>query len=464
MLIPLVTLLVVVSVAFGAYRLGDLNRFICDGPCGAAYVEPPDALGLTLEQQAAAPAEADTSPADAAKVESAVRSSLTQSLLGSHVGFVALDPASGDTLAQAGSGAFTPASTTKVLTSYAVLQSIDAGTRFATRVVGSAPGSIVLVGGGDPFLTTKKPRPAAYAHRANLTDLAKRTAAALKKAGTTSVSLGFDDSLFSGPDASPHWESSYVAGNIVTPVSALWTDEGVSPNGIRARNPADSAAATFATLLGKYGISVKGAVERTKAPAGATDIARVTSAPLGQLLEYLTQHSDNQAAEVMLRHVAVANGKPGTFAEGTKAVEGLLEAEGINTDGLELYDGSGLSRENLISPLTLAQTIRAAARDPRTSSLVSDLPIGGFNGSMFSRFQGSSAKAGLGVVRAKSGTLTGVHSLAGFVRDADGRSIVFAIMADRTGPASLLAAEGALDNVAAALAGCHCGTFSPAGP
>lgn len=444
--IPLITLVVVLAVAFGAYRLGQLNRFICDGPCGAEYVTPPDALGVTVGKVPVAPSSADAGPVDAAKVEAAVRSSLRVSALGSHVGFIALDPATGNVLAETGSGTFTPASTTKVMTAFAALRSMDPGTRFATRVVSSTPGSIVLVGGGDPFLTTTKPKPARYGHAANLTDLATKTATALKKSGATSVSLGFDDSLFSGPDASPHWESSYVPGNIVTPVSALWADEGAG------------AAAAFARLLENNGINVNPSVAQVKATAGATEIARVDSAPLRQLLEYLIQYSDNQAAEVMLRQVAIAEGMPGTFAAGTEAVKSLLEAGGIDTAGLELYDGSGLSRDNLVSPLTLAETITAAALDARTASLVSDLPIGGFNGSILSRFQGAAAKAGLGVVHAKTGTLTGVHSLAGFVSDAEGRPMVFVVMADRTGAVSPLAVQGGLDNVAAALAACSCGS------
>ena len=455
--IPLITLALVLVVAFGAYRLGQLNRFICDGPCGAEYVTPPDALGVTVGTFAVAPSSADAGPVDAAKVQAAVRSALSRSVLGSHVGFVALDPATGNVLATAGSGTFTPASTTKVMTIFAALRSMDPGTRFTTRVVRSAPGSIVIVGGGDPFLTTVKPKPARYAHAANLTDLATKTATALRKSGTTSVSLGFDDSLFSGPDVSTHWESSYVRGNIVTPVSALWADVGVGAGGIRERQPANSAARAFATLLEKNGISVKPLVARVEAPVGATEIARVDSAPLRQQLEHLSQTSDNEAAEVILRHVAIAEGRPGSFAEGASAVKSLLEAGGIDIAGLELYDGSGLSRDNLVSPLTLAETIRAAALEARTASLVSALPIGGFNGSILGRFQGAAAKAGLGLVHAKSGTLTGIHSLAGFVSDTEGRPMVFAVMADRTGAALPPAVKGALDNVVAALAACSCG-------
>lgn len=455
-LIPLVTLVAAGLVVIGAYLSGNLNPYICDGPCAAQHVEAPDTLSVSAAPTAGVATVPNVGPADGSKVAAAVRGRLGDKLLGSHVGFIALDPESGSTLARMGSGVFTPASTTKVLTAFAALASMDADTTFATRVVESAPGTIVLVGGGDPFLGVKDPKPGRYAHEATLIDLAKATAATLKTAGTRSVTLAFDDSLFAGPDVSPRWKPSYVSGNIVTPVSALWADQGVAANGIRSRNPAQSAASTLASLLGDRGITVKlGA--RTTAPAEAKEVARVESATLSQILEAVTQHSDNQAAEVMFRHVAVAQGRPGTFADAAAEVRKLLSAHEIDTAGLVLNDGSGLSRDNLISPLTLAQTIRVAATDPRTASLVSDLPIAGFNGSIHDRFSSSKSKPGQGVVRAKSGTLTGVHSLAGFALDADGSEIVFAVMADKTGSSGLLEAKEAIDRVAAALAACRCG-------
>lgn len=454
--IPLVALLLAVVAVTGAYLSGNLNRYICDGPCAAEHVDPPDELAVTAGPTPGTVARSDAGPADGAKVAAAVESSLGAGALGSRVGFIALDPPSGATLATKGTGTFIPASTTKVLTTFAALASMDADTTFATRVVEPEPGTIVLVGGGDPFLDAKAPKPGRYAHDATLTELAKRTAAGLKAAGTKSVTLSFDDSLFTGPDVSPQWEASYISGNVTTPVSALWADQGVASNGVRSRNPAQSATSTFASLLDDRDIEVK-LTARTKAPADARELARVESAPLSQILEALTQHSDNQAAEVMFRQVAVAQGKPGTFAAAATEVRKLLNAHKIDTTGLVLHDGSGLSRDNLSSPLTLAQTIRVAAADPRTATLVSDLPIAGFNGSIDDRFSTSRTEAGRGVVRAKSGTLTGVHSLAGFVLDADGNEIVFAIMADRTGAAGPLEAKAALDGVVAAIAACHCG-------
>lgn len=455
--IPLAVVLVAGVLGFVAYHSGRLNTYMCDGPCSAEYVVPPRELGPVRDPIVAVPELVAASAPDPVKVAAAVQPTLAQKSLGESVGFVVLDQKSGALLARRGSGALTPASTTKLLSAYAALVAVGADTRFATRVVSPGPGRIVLVGGGDPFLDTKKPTPRRYAHVANLTDLAARTATSLKSTGATTVALGFDDSLFSGPSTSPHWPASYVTQNIATPVSALWADQGVDDNGIRSRMPAQAAATRFAALLKRQGITVERLVGPMKAAAADVEVARVESATVAQILESTIQYSDNEAAEVMARHVAVAQGRAGTFDAASLSIADILGKNGIDTAGLQLFDGSGLSRDNRVSPTTLAQTIRTAAAHPATASMVADLPVSGFNGSALRRFQAPSARAGLGVVRAKTGTLTGVHSYAGIVRDADGRSMVFALMTDHTTDIPALATEAALDNVVAALAGCRCG-------
>ena len=451
--IPTLVLVVVVALSIFLWSRGDLNRLICDGDCGPSNVIPPRTL--TSDTQPAEPAPGVPSPGDIdpVKLRAAVTPALDASVLGPHVGFSAVAPSNGSELVSSAPGAYVPASTTKVLTSFAALSLIDPQTRFATRVVRSGD-QVVLVGGGDPYLAVKRTKTSDPVIQADLTTLAGRTAAALKKDGTTSVSLGFDASLFTGPVASPAWQPAYVTQNIVTRVSALWADQG-EQNGVRAADPAASAARTFADLLKDRGITVTGEPAAAKAPAGAPVVGVVRSATVARIVETLIRVSDNQAAEVMLRQLAIAAGKPASFDGGTEAVVDVLEAADIDTQGLVLNDGSGLSRRNRIAPLTLAQTVNVAASTPRTSGLITDLPVSGFTGTLVDRF--AKLTSSLGMVRAKTGTLTGVHSLAGYTLDADGRPVVFAVMADRTSKVAPLEAQAALDKVAAAIAGCRCG-------
>lgn len=451
--IPSVVLVLVVALSIVLWSRGDLNRLICDGDCGPSNVIPPRSLTSDTLPAERKPVRASAGDLDPVKLKAAVSPALGASVLGPHVGFSAVSPSNGNELVSSGQGPYVPASTTKVLTSFAALSLIDPQTRFATRVVRSGD-QIVLVGGGDPYLAVKRTKKDDPVVRADLTTLAARTAAALKKSGTTRVSLGFDSSLFKGPDASPGWESSYVSQNIVTRISALWADQGVQ-NGVRVKDPAASAARTFARLLEDRGITIKREPEQANAAGSTTVVAAVQSATVARIIDTLIRVSDNEAAEVMLRQLAIAAHKPATFDGGTDAVVDALDAAGIDTKGLALRDGSGLSRRNRIAPLTLAQTVQVAASKPRTSGLVTDLPVSGFTGTLVDRF--AKLTSSLGMVRAKTGTLTGVHSLAGYALDAGGHPVVFAVMADRTSKVAPLEAQAALDKVAAAIAGCTCG-------
>lgn len=451
--IPVVALVLALVLSIVLWSRGNLNSLICDGDCGPAYVTAPAGLTDNSLPSTSRTDPAPTGALDAAKVEAAVSRALEADALGDHVGLVAMGP-TGEVLFSYGSGTFIPASTTKLLTGFAALSAIGPATRFTTRVV-SAGDKIVLVGGGDPYLRVKKPKASEREAVADLTTLATRTARALKRQGVDRVSLGFDDSLFTGPSASKGWKSSYVSGNIVTPVSALWADQGVV-NGVRSRNPADSAAKIFAKLLEDRGITVAGTPDSVGATTATAPLASVRSATVAQIVDALVRTSDNQASEVMLRHIAIVTNQPATFEGGADAVAEVLARAAIDTTGLRLFDGSGLSRSNRVSPTTLAQTILAANADLYTSTLLSALPVSGFDGTLTSRF--SKSKNAYGLVRAKTGTLTGVHSLAGYAVEANGLPVIFALMSDGTPEVDLVSAEAALDRVAAAIATCSCGS------
>jgi D-alanyl-D-alanine carboxypeptidase/D-alanyl-D-alanine-endopeptidase (penicillin-binding protein 4) len=448
-----VTALAAILVALWAG--GTFNSLICGGSCGSEAVSTPDALHL---DPVAGPTLVSPQPdgsLDAEAIRAAVQKPLRSDDLGERVGFAAVDTVSGQVVATAGvvGRAFTPASTAKVLTALAVLSSVNPEHRFSTSVVRTG-NDLVLVGGGDPYLAAEPATIPQFGVEANLETLAKRTAAALRQAGILDVRLTYDASLFSGPAMSPGWEESYATERIVTPVSALWVDQRGYVDEDASNMPAPLAAAEFAEQLDDAGISVAGEAREGRAPAGATPVASVRSATVARITEHMIASSDNEAAEVLLRQAAIGAGRPGTFADGDAVVRSVAEAHGIDTTGLVLNDGSGLSRKNRITPVTLAQAIAQAGSDPRLSSLIADLPTASFSGTLARRF--GKAPDGRGVVRAKTGTLTGVHSLAGYVQDRNGVPIAFAVMADAAKDVSDVAAEAAIDEVAAALADCTC--------
>ena len=336
-------------------------------------------------------------------------------------------------------------------------------THLETRTVaGAQPGEVVLVGGGDTTLTLRPAR-VGYPRPARLADLADATAAVLRVRGVVEVTVSVDDSLFSGPSRSPAWRPGYVGAGVVSPVSALSLDGGRVRPGFAARSadPAVAAGERLAGLLRDRGLTVGGQVRRATASPDAETLGTVSSPETSSLVETMLSTSDNDLAESLIRLVAISRDHPATFDGGTAAVAQVLTELGVPTAGLALLDGSGLSRGSRIAPETLGALLALAAGDggdPRLRPLVTGLPVAGFTGTLVERFGTAAAGgAGAGVVRAKTGTLTGVSSLAGVVTRSEAslpgqvRLLAFALMTDDVQVSNTLDARDALDRIAAAL-------------
>ncbi len=345
------------------------------------------------------------------------------------------------------------ASVVKILTATAALQSLSPEHRFQTTVLLQTPPNsapvLTLVGGGDPGLgATAADTPTG----GTLTELAAGTADALTARGITGpVELRYDDSLFVG--ANPEtWPDGYVASGVVAPVSALSIsrdeDEVVT-------DPAGRAAAAFATALTGAGVSVSGPPTRGAADAAqAAEVAAVESAQLSALVERMLETSNNDYAEALGRHVAIATGAAGTSSAATLAITQTVAGLGVDVTGAALADASGLSRSTRLPAQAVTDTLTVAAAD--ATAVAAGMSVAGFSGTLAERFDTTDSEPGAGLVRGKTGTLTGVSSLAGLVVDADGRLLAFAVIADAVPPGATLAARDALDQVAAALATCGC--------
>ena len=378
-----------------------------------------------------------------------------------------VDVATGRSLFASGAATpLTPASTNKIATATAALTLLGPAHRFTTRVVTAAPGRIVLVGGGDPTLTAAAT--GGSDPQASLATLATRTAAALKASGVRSVRLGYDISLFTGSPLHPIGVNDNIAL-----VQALTVDEGrIDPNSTedapRYADPAATAAADFAAMLRARGITVQGAPELTTAPAKATAtakaaapatasaLAEVRSQPLSEIVERMLTNSDNDIAEALGHQVAIAAGQPATFAGGAAAVLGTLRGLGVRLDGTRLYDSSGLDNQDAIPADVLTQLLAldASPAHPELRSIVTGLPVAGFTGTLDPSVEGFDSSSGLGLVRAKTGTLSTVNTLAGLVVDRDGRLLAFAFMSSGTSDPD--SARAGLDLLAGRVAACGC--------
>ena len=409
-----------------------------------------------------APAKAEGVAPTAAGVQKVLAPILKDPALGKHRGIYVYDASRDKAVFSVGASTpYVPASTLKLLTTVSALETLGADHTFTTKVVSAARGSLILVGGGDPLLTVKRQTdPTDYPTRASLQDLAASTAKALKAQGISSVSLGYDASLFTGPAANVDWQPNYIPEGIAAPTSALWVNEGRLSPGMakRADSPAQAAATAFVTQLRAAGIKVAPAMKAAVAPAAAKAVAQVASPSVGEIVEYVNLHSDNDGAEVLLRHVGLATGNGGSYVGGVKGLKATLTKLGLDVSKATIEDGSGLSRTNRVPLDLLAGAVRVAASSehPELRHLLTGLPVAGFTGSLEDRFGIAGAGPGTGLVRAKTGTLTGVHSLAGLVRDRTGTLLVFAVASDSVPVPKTLAARAALDRAAATLANCGC--------
>jgi D-alanyl-D-alanine carboxypeptidase/D-alanyl-D-alanine-endopeptidase (penicillin-binding protein 4) len=178
-----------------------------------------------------------------------------------------------------------------------------------------------------------------------------------------------------------------------------------------------------------------------------------------RLVEIMLAESDNIVAEALARQVALARNQPASYAGAAAAVDAALAELGLPAQESALADGSGLSRTNRLtaSALTEILTYAAGGQRPELAGLLTGLPVAGWSGTLADRFQAKSGtgKAGIGAVRAKTGTLSGVHAMAGVVVTAEGRMLAFALLADGV-TANHWDAQATLDAIAARLASCGC--------
>ncbi|MCX4963887.1 D-alanyl-D-alanine carboxypeptidase/D-alanyl-D-alanine-endopeptidase [Streptomyces sp. NBC_00654] len=397
------------------------------------------ALGTTAGR---AVPKAPKAPKDTAGLPDALGRLLDAPALGTRATAAVIDTATGEQLYGHGAATLmTPASTVKIATAAAALSALGPGHRITTTVRASPDlRTVTLVGGGDPTLD-----------KAALRSLAAGTARALRAKGVTEADLRYDTSRYSGPALHPIGPNENIA-----PVSALMVDEGRldrSDRGPapRTEDPAGDAARAFAGYLGDNGVDTGSEPRAGRAPAASEPVATHRSAPLSGLVERALTNSDNDIAEALARQTALAAGEPADFKGSRRAVTAQLKKLKVPVTGARLADGSGLDRDDRVSAGTLAALLaRAADPDhPELRPVLTGLPVAGFSGTLGNRYTGTSG--GTGLIRAKTGTLTGVNALAGTVVDHRGRLLAFAFLA--SGTPSAAEAEPALDALATALTG-----------
>lgn len=379
---------------------------------------------------------------------------------GANMGVIVLDANTGDVLFNHnGNNTFTPASSLKLFTTAAILDKLGLGYQFTTGVYGGAVDNgavpyLVLRGVGDPTLKTTGEH--------SLEVLARQ----LFDAGIREVGdLRIDDFAFDVP----RWGNGWMWDDPAFPIGAIFLDgldtpyaemvsEENTPNPELITNPevyALEIGELFRTALEAAGIMVNGSIVRQAATPEDQLITSISSAPLIDMVQPTNKESINEYTEQLYVRLGLADeaigSAPSTPDSSYEALAAFLTKTGINPDETRLRDASGLSRYNLISPSHMATLLRymylnpmmrvKIAPDPELAYqnnynlFIESLPVAGTGeatdeaaargGSLRNRL----VDTGLDV-RAKTGSMTGISSLSGYMTTDSGRILVVVMLMD----------------------------------
>jgi D-alanyl-D-alanine carboxypeptidase/D-alanyl-D-alanine-endopeptidase (penicillin-binding protein 4) len=217
--------------------------------------------------------------------------------------------------------------------------------------------------------------------------------------------------------------------NTIT-MSGCWPIENKSKFlKIAVKNPERIAESYIRLYLQQHDIAWNGKITHGKKPADATTLVTHESQPIKTLIYTLMKDSNNIYAESFCKTLGYKQGGTGSFQIGANAIADILQQKAnIDYTQLKLVDGSGGSRYNLVTPRQLMRILFVLYHTPTLGTLYRDaLPVSGKNGTLKSRM--TSFDLG-GNIQAKTGTLSGVSTLSGYMTTSSGRDIVFSIMMD----------------------------------
>lgn len=215
-------------------------------------------------------------------------------------------------------------------------------------------------------------------------------------------------------------EALNVRGGLTAGAAAETTQLAVA-------DPARFTLTVFREALGRQGVALRGQPRLGAAPGGARTVAVHNSPPLADMVREMLKESDNLIAETVLLHLGIkGRGGPATWEKGLATLRGFLERAGWQADSYRLSDGSGLSRYNAVSPSQLTRLLGyLPSQRLAYPSFLIGLPVAGVDGTLARRLSGIGTR---GRLRAKTGTMSGVSGLAGYLETQDGETLVVAVM------------------------------------
>jgi len=380
------------------------------------------------------------------------------------IGLLIVNPATGDTLYSRNAGKlFMPASNQKIITAAAALAILGPDYRYRTVIAkrgqmkdSTLTGDLIVIGRGDPTMSDRV-YGSALKEMGNIADSIRsrginRVTGTLRQGGNA-----FPDSIYGYG-----WEWDDLTGESGAPVDELLFNEGMVQRAARingrdtvvsiaTRTPGYVYLNTLYLALTQHGVKIEGMVDLTSDSLTTPydTVYTITSPPLREILKYFMKPSQNQIGEALLKTIGLEKAGIGTADAGAEVTTTLLREWGVDSTQIVLYDGSGLSRHDLVSPKTIVSVLSAMQRDSAFSDYYDSFPIAGVDGTIRSRMKGTPAENNL---RAKTGSIEFVRSLSGYVTTADNQRLVFSFLSNHftAAPSDVTRAQDAIGALLAA--------------
>lgn len=404
------------------------------------------AAALTMSFAACAPGTSTQRPIPVRTPLEVLRSSLDSlvsdpKFANAQIGLLIVNSRTGDTIFSRNAGKlFMPASNQKVLTSSVALAQLGPDYRFRTVMGtrgtlrdGTLNGDLIVIGRGDPSLSDRMRGSATNAMLAIADSLSargiRRITGSLRPGGDT-----FPDNIYG---YGWEWDDLTSSG---TPTDELLFNEGMVRTVTRTargdtvelvgtRNPTDAYLAALDTALRARGmvagLGVSDSIVALDAPLDT--LYSFDSPPLREILKHFLKPSQNQIGEILIKTLGLERTSVGIPDSGAAVITRQLRAWGVDSTGVVVYDGSGLSRHDLVTPETMVKILVAMQRDTAFSVFYDALPIAGVDGTIRTRMAGTAAANNM---HAKTGTIEFVRSLSGYVTTADGDRLVFSFLSN----------------------------------
>lgn len=356
------------------------------------------------------------------------------------LGFLVVDPKTGDTIYSHNAGKlFMPASNQKLLTGSTALAQLGADYRFRTTFVtrgkianGVLDGDLIVIGRGDPTVSDRVKGNAMLFMQSVADSLAARgihrITGALRAGGNA-----FPDSIYGYG-----WEVDDIHFESAAPVDELEFNEGMiqratkingrdTTESVATDSPTNAYLGALMTALTTRGVTVDQpiapGIDSLAAPVDT--LYSFYSPPLRDILKSFLKPSQNQTGEALIRTLGLEKTGVGIADSGAAVIKRQLLTWGIDSGSTVIYDGSGMSRHDLVTPEALVKILIGMQKDTAFAAFYDALPIIGVDGTTKTRMLGSAA---VNNFRAKTGTLEFVRSLSGYATTAAGEKLVFSMM------------------------------------